>query len=197
MAGAFVHKGKKYFFLHIPKTGGTMWSKIFANTGLSRGHASGHATLEKKPEGFSFALVRNPLDRLVSCFVYLRKGGSCRRDAIDARSYNFLQPDFPDWIEMFAKNPEHYLEQQHLTPMTRRIGDKKFLDHIGLFENLIDETQRLNIMFYGKRRGRIPVINKSFGGNFEACYTERTKRIVEEIYKDDIELYKEIFEEQR
>ena len=197
MSGQFRYKGTDYYFLHIPKTGGTLWSRIFAHTGLSPGWPDGHRVLKKKPKGYSFAMVRHPLDRLWSCFHYLKEGGVCESDRKDAENYSIVGNTFPQWVEMLDKNPELFFRQQHLMPMVQRIGPRENLDHIGLFQNLIKETQKLSEMFDGLRRMRIPVVNKGSGIHFQECYTQRMKDIVRSVYKEDIEFYKRIVEEHR
>ncbi len=188
MAGYFSHNNNTYFFLHIPKTGGTMWSKVFSDVGLT----NGHDFLKQKPDAYSFTLIRNPLDRLVSCFSYLKNGGCWEGDAQDAERYGIKQNSFEDWIYILEKDPDYYFQQQHVMPMMYRIGNKDFLDYIGLFENLNHETKRLNYIFHDRAIGDIPVINKGNHDNFDKYYTEKTKNIVEDLYKDDIKLYKEI-----
>ncbi|MDB4352887.1 sulfotransferase family protein [Porticoccaceae bacterium] len=188
MAGEFSHNENKYFFLHIPKTGGKMWEHLFSGIGLT----SGHAFVESKPEGYSFTVIRNPFDRLVSCFYYLKAGGCWSGDANDALKYDITHNSFEDWLKLAAQNPEHYLEQQHVMPMMRRIGKKENFDHIGLFENLEQETKNLYSIIHGEDLEEVPVINKSSHKDFRDCYTEETASIVAELYREDINLYKEL-----
>ncbi len=188
MAGEFSYNRKKYFFLHIPKTGGKMWEHVFSGIGLT----SGHGFVESKPEGYSLTVIRNPFDRLVSCFYYLKAGGCWSGDANDALKYDITNNTFEGWLKLASENPEHYLEQQHVMPMMRRIGKKENFDHIGLFENLEQETRDLYSIIYGHKIDEVPVINKSAHRHFEDCYTEETKAIVSELYKDDIKLYEEL-----
>ena len=188
MAGEFSYNRKKYFFLHIPKTGGKMWEHVFSGIGLT----SVHGFVESKPEGYSFTVIRNPFDRLVSCFYYLKAGGCWSGDANDALKYDITNNTFEDWLKLASKNPQHYLEQQHVMPMMRRIGRKEHFDHIGLFENLEQETRDLYSIIHDHEIGEVPVINKSAHRHFEDCYTEETKAIVSELYKDDIKLYEEL-----
>ena len=187
MAGEFIHKDKKYFFLHIPKTGGKMWERLFSGVGLT----SGHGFVASKPEGYSFTIIRNPLDRLVSCFYYLKSGGCHLGDAEDAAKYHMAQHDFSDWIHLLKENPDFYFEQQHIMPMMKRIGKREYFDHIGLFENLEQETRDIYKMFGGKDLEQVPVINTSDHKYFEEYYSEETRNIVTKLYKDDIMLYKE------
>lgn len=189
MAGEFIVNNKIYFFLHIPKTGGTTWSKIFRNIGLT----TGHGFLKFKPDGYSFALIRNPLDRLVSCFFYLKNGGCHIGDYEDAVKYNIIENTFDSWIYKFNENPSFYFKQQHIMPMISRIGKKEYLDHIGLYENLENETLHLYKLFFSQEiKLKIPIINKSSHQHFEKYYNLELKNIVKKLYEEDITLYEEI-----
>jgi len=201
MAGEFSYNGNKYFFLHIPKTGGKMWEHLFGPVGLT----SGHGFVDSKPEGYSFTVVRNPFDRLVSCFCYLKAGGCWSGDANDAAKYEITHSSFSDWVKLASTNPEHYLEQQHVMPMIRRIGKRENFDHIGLFENLEKETRKLYAIIHNQNleeleqianKIEVPIINKSKHKSFEKYYTPETKEIVAELYKEDIILYEEILNAQ-
>ena len=77
-------------------------------------------------------------------------------------------------------------------PMMRRIGKREYFDHIGLFENLEEETKKLHSTIYDEIIEEVPVINKSNHKHFKDCYTEETAAIVADLYRDDIGLYKEI-----
>ena len=188
MAGEFIHNDNKYFFLHIPKTGGKMWEHLYSNIGLT----SGHGFVESKPEGYSFTIIRNPFDRLVSCFYYLKAGGGHAGDAEDALKYDMTHNSFEEWLRLAYKNPDHYLEQQHVMPMMRRIGKREYFDHIGLFENLEEETKKLHSIIYNETLEEVPVINKSNHKHFRDCYTDETASIVADLYQEDIRLYKEL-----
>ena len=188
MAGEFSHNGRNYFFLHIPKTGGKMWEHLFSGIGLT----SGHGFVESKPEGYSFTVIRNPFDRLVSCFCYLKSGGCWSGDANDAMKYGVTQNSFSDWVKLASEDPEYYLEQQHVMPMMRRIGKRENFDHIGLFENLEEETRKLYSIIHNQDLIEVPIINKSKHQHFEEYYTEETKNIAANLYEEDIALYKEI-----
>jgi hypothetical protein len=51
-------------------------------------------------------------------------------------------------------------------------------------------------MIHGQELIEVPVINKSKHEHFEEYYTEETKNIVANLYKEDITLYKEILNAQ-
>ena len=66
---------KKILFIHIPKTGGRAVSEFFGVTDyphLTYSQAESFYNLEsKEKKPFTFAFIRNPHDRFVSCFKQL------------------------------------------------------------------------------------------------------------------------------
>lgn len=174
-----------FFFLHIPKTGGKMLEKVFWEFGLS----SGHDVLSSKPSAFSFAVIRNPLDRLISSFFYLKDGGCCGMDVDDALKYDITDNDFTPWVKMLRDNPEYYFQQQHLRPMAKQIGSLVFIDHFILFENLEVETKYMYKTFTGKDLEELPIINASKHDHYETYYTKETKKMASEVYQRDTQLY--------
>lgn len=165
-----------------------MLEQVFSAVGLK----SGHDIITSKPEGYSFTIIRNPFDRLVSCFFYLKDGGCHVGDAEDAARYDISQNNFSDWIKLIATNPNHYFEQQHIMPMMTRIGRAEYFDKISLFENLREETQWLYGEVFGQDIQEVPTINQSKHKHFEEYYSRDTKNIVEKLYHDDIVLYEEL-----
>jgi hypothetical protein len=177
---------KDFFFLHIPKTGGKMLEQVFSQFGLR----SGHDVLDSKPNTFSFAVIRNPLDRLVSSFFYLKAGGCCGMDADDALKYDIKNNDFKPWVKMLHADPEKYFKQQHLRPMTKQIGHFSYIDYYILFENLEQETKAMYQAFAGHEIDSLPIVNASKHDHYENYYTEETKKLASEVYNDDTTLHK-------
>lgn len=179
--------GEKYYFLHIPKTGGQTIRRLLRRN-VDSWHDIFHIRLFKKPEAYTFTTIRNPLDRLVSTFFYLRSGGICLRDRQDRDRYN-ITGSFDDFVHRLASDPEHYLRQQHLKLMTEYINDVKYIDRFMVFDNLEREIISLYKMIIGKDLETIPHRNKGKHQHFETYYTEKTKAIVESIYSEDVKLY--------
>ena len=65
-----------------------------------------------------------------------------------------------------------------------------------IIENLENETRKLYSIIHDQDLIEVPVINKSKHEHFEEYYTEETKNIVANLYKEDITLYKEILNAQ-
>lgn len=181
------HNGEKYYFLHIPKTGGQTIRRLLRRN-VDSWHDIFHIRLFKKPEAYTFTTIRNPLDRLVSTFFYLRSGGICLRDRQDRISYN-ITGKFEDFVNRLASDPEYYFRQQHLKPMMRYINDVEYIDRFMLFDNLEKEVISLCKMITGINLEKIPHYNKSKHQHFETYYTKNTKAIVESIYSEDVKLY--------
>jgi len=179
---------QKFFFLHIPKTGGMAIENILFNN-----FTYDHKILKSKPRAFSFCIIRNPFDRLVSTYFYLKQGIGNSQDVIDAIHYDILKYDFHEWIYAIYRNPTFYLQQTHIMPMMDRIVDKNYIDYIGLYDNFDYEIQYLSNILYGKNIvTTISKINSSNHNNFESYYTDETKDIVYKIYQKDFIMYEDI-----
>tara|TARA_B100001564_G_scaffold131398_1_gene110044 strand:+ start:4224 stop:4811 length:588 start_codon:yes stop_codon:yes gene_type:complete len=180
------HNENKYYFLHIPKTGGSTvrvllrpldsWREIY------------HEPLSKKPEAYTFTTIRNPLDRLVSAFFYLSRGGINKSDKADSERFS-ISDSFDNFVHRLTSNPKHYFKQQHLRPMIEYINDVKYIDRFMVFDDLEREIISLYKMITGKDLKKIPHRNKSKHKYFETYYTKKTKALVESVYSEDLKLY--------
>jgi hypothetical protein len=114
------------YFAHIPKTGGSSISSAMINAGAKRAlHARSNLgylrcppqhmhrdlyikLIPKEALSASFAVVRNPVDRLVSEFKYLRR-------------LNMIDQNFPDFVrDAFSKYKDNnYIYQNHIRPQSQ------------------------------------------------------------------------------
>ena len=134
---------------------------------------------------FKFAFVRNPWDRFASCYFYLKAGGM--NEAYDVRDRKIFL-DQHDSFEDFILNTNfnRLFAQQHFKPQSYYLD--KEIDFIGRFENLQED---FNIVCdkIGVPQQHIPHKNKSDHKHYTEYYTNRTRGIVEEKYKKDIEYF--------
>jgi len=137
---------------------------------------------------FKFAVVRNPWDRVVSAYHYLNAGGRTMGDRRWAEKYLAPYPDFESFVRhgLRIRKVQHHL---HFRPQSSFICTAKnhtHLDFIALFENLENDfsllCQRLNTST------TLQELNRTAGRkrDFRDYYAGETRRIVGEIYRDDI-----------
>ena len=154
---------------------------------------------------FSFTFVRNPFDRLVSCYVskYQTDITKYKKTKNDFEHYlcGYLSQDegFETFIEKIAKIPV-LLMDKHFIPQSKVIytsnGDSR-VDYIGRFETL--EQDFLPIQ---KEYGLKPlkVFNATNKKDWKEYYNEHTAKLAYKIYKEDIkrfgyeDAYKELME---
>ncbi len=125
---------------------------------------------------FKFCFIRNPWDRLVSCYSNKVVNKQAFRECWDK--------DFDFFIRYISKqnlkySNKHFRPQIHLFPVT----DVNF---IGKMENYSDDLnkvmEQLNIDF------QIQHLNKSKHKHYTEYYSNENREIVEKLYKDDIDL---------
>lgn len=142
---------------------------------------------------FSFAIVRNPWDRVVSSFFYLSQGGlnNSKQDEQDIEKFvSRYQGNFTDFVKNEFQNRQLFA-QIHFRPQYEWITDengKLCVSFIGRFENLQHDfdfaCDSMNI-----ERQMLAIHNKSKHKLYKEYYNEETKQIVANAYKEDIELF--------
>lgn len=178
-------------FIHIPKTAGTSLYNLIGYTGI--GHVPYQWYESRDPDKFEkyfkFAFVRNPWDRLVSAFFYLKKGGSNAMDKHWAFKNLSHYTDFEQFVQGWVneKNIEDYF---HFIPQHKFICDQSMsikVDYVGRFENIDKDFD-----FISKKIGindSLPYVNKSNRKAYQSYYSKETQAIVARVYKQDVEAF--------
>ncbi len=174
-------KNPKSTFIHIPKTGGESisdWMQAMHGTTFKPGEK--HYTYSQmksryKNLGFTWTVVRNPWDRIVSGYHYYK-----RKDARILR-----QKKRP--IESF----EQFLKYENFGK-TLEIPQSKFVpahvDYVVRFENYENDFKQIQ-KFYNKRNP-LPHKNKSTHTHYSEYYTEQWMiDVIERRFGEEIKRY--------
>ena len=182
----------KFIFIHIPKCGGTSVEKLFGfdyrrfsvKKGMGRhpkrtdGFWLQHCTLREiqtecgvdVKDFFTFTIVRNSWDRMVSSFFYEKRSGN-----------NF---------KAFVKNPNYANNQHSICQLDFIINESNepSIDFIGRFENL-QEDFNVACDKIGVARRKLPHKFKTKHKHYTEYYDDETKEIVAKKYAKDIEYF--------
>ncbi len=181
-------------FIHIPKCAGvSVAQSLFGNQGAGHHSASTMRQVlgnETYNQYFTFSIVRNPWDRLVSAFHFLKRGGF---NDIDRRwASTNLQPydDFnifvKDWV-----TPDHVRNWIHFQPQCDFICTENGaldIDFVGRFEQLDKDFQILCKNLNLKRTLASLNQNQSTHSDYKRFYDDQAQGIVSQVYADDIKL---------
>ena len=179
-------------FVHIPKCAG-----ISVNRCLYGNLAGGHSTLEEYLDAFTpeeiisyfkFTVVRNPWDRLVSAYHFLKKGGCGYNDKTWFADELSEYADFEDFVKKWV-NRDNIWKWHHFRPQYHYMLDKRGkvqLDFIAFLENI-----EADFSLIAERLGKdvsLPKSNQSERKDHAAYYTEETRNIVADAYAEDIKM---------
>ena len=194
------HNSRKSIFVHIPKTAGNSVSALLSSRKFL---CIGHDLRDKKykfPKDiawfhdlYSCCFVRNPWDRLVSSYHYLKSGGNSELDMIDFECYFSKFNSFEDLVKNWD---DSFYDQIHMKPQSAWVFDNKndnVFNFIGKYENLQADVNKIMVS-----RNMIPrYVKMSYQSNrthYKDYYSKITAKIVEEIYQQDIENFNYSFD---
>lgn len=181
-------------FVHIPKAGGvSVATSLFGNLGY--GHRPIYKYLyifNKKEfkEYFKFTFVRNPWDRLVSAYFFLKSGGFHGEDK-QWFEENIAQYDGFDGFVLNWLNSENIYKGIHFIPQFEfvTINSKIVIDKVYKIEEFEKSVQDIS----NRLQTQISLSHKNKTSNrekdYKLYYTPETQKIVEKVYKKDIDLF--------
>ncbi|PWN07791.1 sulfotransferase family 2 domain-containing protein [Rhodohalobacter mucosus] len=183
-------------FIHIPKNAG-----VSINMSLFGNKGGGHLTAVqyKKIFGpitfhkyFKFTFVRNPYSRLLSAYLFLKKGGMNRKNELWAdqnlSGYNSFDAFVKEWV-----NKENIKTYYHFLPQCHFICDNNLspqVDFIGRLEN-IERDYNYICRTLGVSKS-LMTMNRTSSENLSWAnyYDADTKEIVYKAYKEDFDVLK-------
>jgi hypothetical protein len=187
-------------FVHLPKNAGTTISAIASKIGcLTKDHdirRKGFVQLRDLPKDTlsqyrTFTVVRNPWDRVVSAFYYLRAGG---RNVEDYKDRERILKPFQYCFERFVKDglvnqPRLITEQLHFRPQHDWICSDSdiIVNDVLRFENLQYDLDRF-LKSCSRPSVKLPILNSSNRFHYKDCYDHEMQEIVQSVYLQDIHL---------
>lgn len=176
----------KFVFIHINKTGGTSIARALSippkhNTALEKIEEIGHEEWDNR---FTFAVVRNPWDKVVSHYYY--------RIQTNQTELGTNRIRFKEWVEQVYRDKRlpYYDKPKMFMPQVNWISDtegKVIIDHVCRFESLESDFRevcdRLGIVY------NLPHLKSSRRGHYRDYYDLETQKIIADWFNQDIEKF--------
>lgn len=183
---------RKAIFVHVPKCAGvSLTAALFDRTVVA------HWTIRNYQIAFSeadfnsyfkFTVVRNPWDRVLSAYSFLKMGGHGGSDFSFFNNHIARYGSFSEFVEGWLNRrniykglvffPQHFF----ICPF----GLTPCVDFIGHFETLEQDFAIIRARVHPEVQ--LPHRNRSTGRtkNYQEYYTDEARRIVAEVYREDI-----------
>ena len=182
----------KCIFIHISRNGGKSIENAIWNVKAIHGSAN-HTKIKQWQHKldknifdnyFKFTFSRNPWDRTVSLYHYYKQ-----RNYYKDRRY-FLTPKIMRSFETFVK----FLESENgklVAPTQiswiKDLKDEFIIDFIGRFENYENDWNKVCKQLSITKK--LPHLNKSKHKDYKIYYNKKLIKMVEDIYKEDIDFF--------
>lgn len=186
-----VNNKRKSIYYGIPKVASTSLQNILYMKGFKRidlNQGEGY----KERNCFKFALVRNPYDKLVSC--YENKIKKPYDLWVVATNYKKIYEDMPfkEFVKAISSIPDNeadrHFKSQCFFLMSKQ--GKLIPDFIGKFENLEEDYKKICKKIGIKNPPKLPHKRKSIRKKtYKDYYDEETKKLIYERYKKDFQFF--------
>jgi hypothetical protein len=184
-----IDHNKKFIFIHIPKCGGKTIEKVFWDVDPKVG-SSDHTTYRRRQKMLPytncdisdykvFSIVRNPWDRYVSYYSYLKR--------IKKMEFNTF--------ESFVKKHGHRKMYKNQMYFLKDSNNEIKVDYIGRFENF--EKTFDDICELTEVSGKLLHLNKTYHPHYSSFYTDETIKITRKRFRKEINYFGYDFEDLR
>lgn len=201
-----LNKKKKIIYLEVPKAANTSIKASilgYQDKGYSvleiHTLASEHMLCKlnaKQRKNFTFTFVRNPFERLVSCYEgkYKKEKKELEKGMehlwYDFYLFGYIREDrgFENFVRRIYRIPDK-MKDFHFLPQYNIVYDKtgkRMVDYVEKVENINEKYPSLQEM-YGL--GELPHLNKSDKKSWMDYYTKDTARMAYHMYKKDINAF--------
>jgi len=181
-------------FVHVPKNAGISIEETVFGEKVGHHYAVTYrAHSESKFRSyFTFSFVRNPYDRFVSAYFFLKAGGRNSDDRKWSDAHLNMFDDVNSFASALAEPPfrKEILKKPHFRPQYKFLCDLKLrpiLDYIGRFENLEEDfsviTKRLQL------NACLPHYNKSDHTNYQQLLNPASKTLLRKLYAPDVSIF--------
>lgn len=183
-------------FIHVPKNGGMAVSNaLFGKNRMLGGHYAADFYKVVFGEDFKkftkFAISRNPWDRLVSAYHYLKGGGMNYQDKEWEQKHISEYSTFADFVNGWLDEKNIY-KGMHFTPQYEFVSDGKgnlLVDYLGRFEAMQDSFDHIKQLLALDEKV-LSHSNKSVRkSDYRIYYGDKEVERVAEVYKKDIKLF--------
>jgi hypothetical protein len=182
-------------FVHIPKNGGSSIAQSLFGLRVSHHDYERYERVNPRKfrDYFKFCFVRNPWDRLVSGFFYLRFGagiGNRTGSEDQIEKYNDFQSFVSGWLtEDNVRSSLHFKSQY---PFICDRSMRVQMDFVGRIENITADfktiCEHLNI------KAELQRLNMSDHRHYSEYYTAKLREMVSSVYAEDIAIFGYRFE---
>lgn len=197
-------------FIHIPKNAGNSLEKWVIDNNIEFEDKFNHCTASQAKTlwndlGYIFSFVRNPFSRTVSIFHYL--GQHAERKILDKRSIDIIddiktvklyKKGFDYWLNCMYENKEFNEKpiislENGISSWPRRAPQSIWLnDKIDLIikvENLNEEFYKVKELLNAPSTIPLEYVNTSNHSHYKEYYNIQNKRIIENMFKQDLDQF--------
>lgn len=174
--------------IHVPKTGSISINKAIRRSGYKIVCGRGdlfHSGIREIPldlNHYNVMRCRNPYDRLLSAYTYLKNGGKTEGDVIAG---NALSDSFEEFVITINQD---VASQCHLRPMIYWSGcNLNVYDHVIRFETLVRDWERLRLKFPNFKK--LKHKNKTNHDDWRNVYNRDMLDSVNSFYKKDFQVF--------